>query len=319
MMDQLSPELLKSLGKVIDVKILDTINQKLSLYTVGTNRLLFDLSQPVRIEDLLGIGSEKTRISIIYLNTLHSSEEKEFVIATITEMLYQWMLKNPPTDKSKDLQCAYYIDEIAPYIPPVRKPACKESLTVLYKQARKYGVGCIIATQNPGDIDYKSIAQFSTMALGSIYTQQDIKKVRNRLDSLAPKEADIISSQLSALEKGHFILLAPETKKEAIMMNSRWLVTQHKVLTETDIESLTPDAIRQSFLQKNAETAAIQPESPSDPAPVELKAADDEILVVKLNFYEKDLSKEIKSHLASGLFKNKEKSSGAALKYLPII
>jgi hypothetical protein len=320
-MDNLPQELLKSLNKVIDLKVLDTVNQKLSLYTVGTNRLLFDLSRPVSIDDLLGIGSEKTRVSIIYLNTLNSSEEKEFVIATITEMLYQWMLKNPPKDKNKDLQCAYYIDEIAPYIPPVRKPACKESLTVLYKQARKYGVGCIIATQNPGDIDYKSIAQFSTMALGSIYTQQDIKKVRNRLDSLAPKEAEIIASQLSALEKGHFILLAPENKNDVLTMNSRWLVTQHKVLSENDVENITDDAIRQRFLQKSDESdnKELEKGSETESAPAEIKAADDEILIVKLNFYEKDLTKEIKSHLESGLFKNKEKSAGAVLKYLPII
>ncbi len=256
LIDDLPEFLIKSLNKVIDLKILDLVSQKLSLYTVGTNRLLFDLSKPVEIHDLLGIDNEtgKTRVSIIYLNTLHNPEEKEFVIAVITEMLYQWMLKNPLTNPDKALQCAYYIDEIAPYIPPVRKPACKESLTVLYKQARKYGVGCILSTQNPGDIDYKSIAQFSTMALGSLYTQQDIKKVRNRLDSLAPKDAERIANTFSGLETGNFILLSPDNLKDVVTMKSRWIVTEHKVLTETDIDRLTDDRLRQFYLKKNSQT-----------------------------------------------------------------
>lgn len=322
MMDSLPEPLIKSLNKVIDLKILDSVNQKLSLYTVGTNRLLFDLSKAVGIEDLLGLGSDsgKTRVSIIYLNTLHNPEEKEFVIAVITEMLYQWMLKNPLTDPDKALQCAYYIDEIAPYIPPVRKPACKESLTVLYKQARKYGVGCILSTQNPGDIDYKSIAQFSTMALGSLYTQQDIKKVRNRLDSLAPKDAERIANTLPGLEKGNFILLSPDNLKDVITMKSRWLVTAHKVLTEMDIDRLTDDRLRQFYLKKEL----------SDETPVSIHKADqmsedksmtagkDEILIVKPKFYEKDLGKELKSHLAGGMIK-KEKVGQSVLKYFPLI
>ncbi|HDT12311.1 MAG TPA: ATP-binding protein, partial [Candidatus Marinimicrobia bacterium] len=322
MMDNLPEILVKALGKVIDLKVLDSVNQKLSLYTVGTNRLLFDLSRPVGIEDLLGINSEsgKTRVSIIYLNTLHNPEEKEFVIAVITEMLYQWMLKNPLANPEKALQCAYYIDEIAPYIPPVRKPACKESLTVLYKQARKYGVGCILSTQNPGDIDYKSIAQFSTMALGSLYTQQDIKKVRNRLDSLAPKDAERIANTLPGLEKGNFILLSPDNLKDVITMKSRWLVTEHKVLTETDIDRLTDDRLRQYYLKKDLpdeKTTCVEASSQaSDNSSV--TAGDNEFLMLKPQVYEKDLGKELKSHLAGGMIK-KEKVGHSVLKYFPLI
>lgn len=322
LMDKLPESLVKSLNKVIDLKILDSVNQKLSLYTVGTNRLLFDLSRAVGIDDLLGINNEsgKTRISIIYLNTLHNPEEKEFVIAVITEMLYQWMLKNPLTNPEKDLQCAYYIDEIAPYIPPVRKPACKESLTVLYKQARKYGVGCILATQNPGDIDYKSIAQFSTMALGSLYTQQDIKKVRNRLDSLAPKDAERIASSLPGLEKGNFILLSPDNLKDVITMKSRWLVTEHKVLTETDIDRLTDDRLRQYYLKKDLpeeKTSPTEKTSQSENlSPV--TAGDNEFLMLKPQVFEKDLGKELKSHLSGGMIK-KEKAGQSFLKYFPLI
>ena len=102
------------------------------------------------------------------------------------------MLKNPLSDGQEGVQCAMFIDEIAPYIPPVKVPACKENLELLFRQGRKYGVSCLIATQSPGDIDYKAIGQFSTFILGTLNTKQDIEKVKKRLESVAPKEIDYI-------------------------------------------------------------------------------------------------------------------------------
>ena len=72
------------------------------------------------------------------------------------------MLRNP----SPELQALFYIDEVAPFIPPVEKPSCKEDLELLFKQARKFGIGCLIATQNPGDVDYKALSQFGTWVIG---------------------------------------------------------------------------------------------------------------------------------------------------------
>mgnify|MGYP003316078035 CR=1 FL=1 len=82
--------------------------------------------------------NNKTRISVIYLNTLSTAEEKEFFVGSIAQLLYNWMLKNPPNNNLESLQCALFIDEIAPYIPPVKKPACKTSLELLFRQGRKY-------------------------------------------------------------------------------------------------------------------------------------------------------------------------------------
>ena len=68
---------------------------------------------PADIKSLLGHDSNKTRISVIYLNTL-SSEEKEFFVGN-AQLLYDWMIKNPISD-SNPIQCAFFIDEISPYI-----------------------------------------------------------------------------------------------------------------------------------------------------------------------------------------------------------
>ena len=129
-------------------------------------------------------------MSVIYLNTLQTQEEKEFFIASITQLMYQWMLLNPLKNGQDGLQGLYYIDEIAPFIPPVKKPACKESLMLLFKQARKYGIGCLIATQNPGDMDYKALAQFSTTNLGKLTQKQDLKKVQPILEASIMGDSD---------------------------------------------------------------------------------------------------------------------------------
>ena len=127
---------------IINIKLMKDLQRKISLLTTGSRRLLFETGTPANIETLLGKNSDsnKTRISVIYLNTLSTQEEKEFFISSITQLMYQWMLLNPLQGGQDGLQCLYYIDEIAPFIPPVKKPACKESLMLLFKQARKYGI-----------------------------------------------------------------------------------------------------------------------------------------------------------------------------------
>src|SRR5207302_1100172 len=83
----------------------------------------------------------------IYLNTLGSEREKQFFVGQLAQAVYRWMLRHP----SPTPQALFYIDEVAPYLPPVRKPVCKDALALLFRQARKYGVCCLAATQSPGD------------------------------------------------------------------------------------------------------------------------------------------------------------------------
>ena len=92
----------------------------------------------------------------------------------------------------------------------MRKPACKEGLQLLFKQARKYGIGCLMATQNPGDVDYKSLAQLSTWALGRITTRQDRQKLDPAVRSLAPDAADAVLETLAGQAAGELVLLGPD-------------------------------------------------------------------------------------------------------------
>lgn len=199
------------------------------------------------------VATNKTRISVIYLNTLHSVEEKEFFIAGIAQLLYNWMLRHPLTDIQRGLQCAMFIDEVAPYIPPVKAPACKQSLELLFRQGRKYGVSCIIATQSPGDIDYKAIGQFSTFVLGTLNTKQDIEKVKRRLESVAPKEIDFITSKLPALKPGNFLAISPDEFETVHQMKTRWLVTEHRALSEENLDEIKPTGLQKFYNQSLAQ------------------------------------------------------------------
>ena len=234
--------------RFLDARKLRTACRRMARLEVGARRLLFHEGLPVDIDMLLGgpeRAPDKTRVSVIYLNTLHSQEDKDFFVATLVERLYTWMLRNP----SSEPQALFYIDEIAPFMPPVRKPACKSGLQLLFKQARKYGVGCLMATQNPGDVDYKAMAQFGTWALGRLTTRQDIKKIAPVIKAMAHGAADPeqILADLPSRRPGEFTVLAPDHFDEPVPLNTRWLHSAHLTLDEARIESLTDERWRERF------------------------------------------------------------------------
>ncbi|MBN2457743.1 DUF853 family protein [Candidatus Woesearchaeota archaeon] len=228
-------------------KELELLVRKIRFLTVGEKELLFNLGVSPDIDLLLGRTGKgsirKTQVSVIYLNTLASQEEKEFFVSMLTTRLYQWMLKNP----SDTLNCAYLIDEIAPFIPAgSEKPIPKPILKLMFKQARKYGVACIIATQNPGDIDYKAFAQFGSWAIGRLTVKQDQKKVEKALRSISSID---ISTMLPKLKPGSFMLFSPDISEKIIELKVRWLYTTHKTLTEEDIKKITSQKTRELYKQ----------------------------------------------------------------------
>jgi len=244
-------------GRLLDVKKIDHASQKLARLDVGARRLLFHEGLALDIDLLLGKGERggavpgKSRVSVIYLNTLNSQEDKEFFVAALVEQLYGWMLKNP----SDEPQALFYIDEVAPFIPPVRKPASKPGLSLLFKQARKYGVCCLMATQNPGDVDYKAMAQFGTWAIGRLTTRQDMAKVQPTVKALDPVNVDTIMGELPAQRPGQFILISPDNFKNTHRLQTRWLLTQHETLNDEAIEELADERWRERFDELEAALA----------------------------------------------------------------
>jgi hypothetical protein len=212
------------------------IARKLRFLTVGTPALMFQKGVQIDMDMFMNKSDDKIPLSIIYMNTLSSTNDKQFFLATLLRELYCWMLKNP----SEDIQLLFYVDEIAPYIPPYpRNPPPKEAYAFLFKQARKYGVGLIAATQNITDIDYKALAQVNTWCLGRLMTQQDISRVKQIIQSVDPTHAENVLQKLPSLRTGEFLMLSPDVYDDVINFQVRWLVSQHKTMDDQDI----PDAI----------------------------------------------------------------------------
>ncbi len=237
-LDQTEMELF---SRYLNERKIERAGRKLARLDVGTRRLLFHEGTPLDIDMLLGRDERslngRTRISIIYLNSLHSQEEKEYFVAALTQQLYGWMLDNP----SKQAQALFYIDEVAPFVPPVRKPACKEILTMLFKQARKYGVCCLMATQNPADVDYRAMAQFGAWALGRLTTRQDLKKIQPTVKSLDPINTDQVMIDLPSQKSGEFLLISPDSFDSTRFLQARWLYSMHETLDEDAIKQLADE------------------------------------------------------------------------------
>jgi len=220
------------------------IARKLRFLTVGTPSLMFQKGVKIDMDMFMDKSDGKVPLNIIYLNTLSSTNDKQFFLATLIRELYCWMLKNP----SEDIQLLFYVDEIAPYIPPYpRNPPPKEAYAFLFKQARKYGVGLVAATQNITDIDYKALAQVNTWCLGRMMTQQDISRVKQIIQSIDPTHAETVLQKLPSLKTGEFLMLSPDVYDNVVNFQVRWLVTDHLTMDEQDISPSMSDETKQFF------------------------------------------------------------------------
>jgi len=238
-----------TLNGLVAKKEPEDIARKLRFLTVGTSSLMFQMGVQIDISTFVDRSDGKVPVNIVYLNTLTSENDKQFFLAILFKELYCWMLKNP----SNDLQMLFYVDEIAPYIPPYpRNPPPKNAYTLLFKQARKYGIGLVAATQNITDIDYKALAQVNTWCLGRMMTTQDIARVQKIIQSIDPAHADTVLQRLPSLRTGEFLLLSPDYYEDVIDFNVRWLVTKHSTLDERELSQYVPAESRM-FFEKHLE------------------------------------------------------------------
>jgi hypothetical protein len=254
----------KILSSLVAKKEPEDIARKLRFLTVGTSSLMLQMGVQIDINLFLDRSDGKVPVNIIYLNTLTSENDKQFFLATLFKELYCWMLKNP----SNDLSMLFYVDEIAPYIPPYpRNPPPKEAYTLLFKQARKYGIGLVAATQNITDIDYKALAQVNTWCLGRMMTVQDIARVQKIIQSIAPARADSVLQKLPSLRTGEFLMLSPDYYDDVVDFNVRWLATKHLTLDERDLSQHVPKEsriffdkhVQKEITKKWARAASVEP------------------------------------------------------------
>src|SRR5439155_1750264 len=116
--------------------------------------------------------------------------------------------------------------------PDAAKLLTSRERAALFRQARKYGVGVIVATQNVTDLDYKALGQASTWALGRLMAKQDLDRVRHVVASVHAGPAEKVLAAIPALRAGEFILLSPDNLRSAQRLAVRGLPTRHEVVPE---------------------------------------------------------------------------------------
>ena len=133
------------------------------------------------IKRLLYTPEGKPRLTILSIAHLNDSERMFFVTILLNELV-AWMRTQTGTSS---LRAMFYMDEVAGYFPPVSKPPSKPPMLTLLKQARAFGLGVTLATQNPVDLDYKGLSNIGTWFLGRLQTERDKARVLEGLEGAA--------------------------------------------------------------------------------------------------------------------------------------
>jgi hypothetical protein len=191
--------------------------------------------EPLDVGRMLRAPDGRPRLSIV--STAHlSDEERLFVTALLLDKVKTWMRRQAGTT---ELRALVYMDEIFGYFPPhPANPPTKRPLLTLLKQARAQGVGVVLATQNPVDLDYKGLANMGTWMVGTLQTRQDKDRLLGGLQG-AGLEPSAVTKLLAGTKKRVF-LLHDVHRKAPSLLQSRWAMSYLRgPLTREEISTLT--------------------------------------------------------------------------------
>lgn len=172
---------------------------------------------------LLYTPSGKPRASVISIAHL-SDAERMFVVTLLLSDIIAWMRSQPGTGS---LRAILYIDELFGYMPPVANPPSKQLLLTLLKQARAFGLGVVLATQNPVDLDYRGLSNAGTWFIGRLQTERDKLRLLDGLEGAATsdafKRADI-ERTIAGLGKRRFLLHSVHDASP-VEFSTRWVLS----------------------------------------------------------------------------------------------
>ncbi len=189
----------------------------------------------------------KPRLSIFSIAHLDDAQRMFFVTILLNEVL-SWIRTQPGTSS---LRALLYMDEIFGYFPPLANPPAKRPMLTLLKQARAYGLGCVLATQNPVDLDYKGLSNAGTWFLGRLQTERDKARVIEGLEGASAQAGSTFNRQqmeatLAAL--GNRVFLMNNVHRDAPeVFHTRWAMSYLAgPLTRGQIKILM-DPVRKSY------------------------------------------------------------------------
>ncbi|MDC8447008.1 MAG: ATP-binding protein [Nitrospira sp.] len=200
------------------------------------------------IQQLLYSPSGKPHLAIFSIAHLNDAERMFFVTLLLSQMV-GWMRAQSGTTS---LRALLYMDEIFGYFPPVANPPSKLPLMTLLKQARAFGLGVVLATQNPVDLDYKGLANTGTWFIGRLQTERDKARVLEGLEGAstsAGKKFDRGRMEQILAGLGNRIFLMNNVHEdEPVAFETRWCLSYLRgPLTRTQIKTLMDPVRREAF------------------------------------------------------------------------
>ncbi len=237
---------------------------------------------PLDISTMLWDGNGDPRAAVVALGHLEESE-RQFAVTLVLSKLISWMRTQSGTG---ELRVLVYIDEVMGLAPPVGNPPPKKPILTLLKQARAFGVGLVLATQNPVDLDYKAISNAGTWLIGRLQTEQDKNRLVDGLRT-ADGSTDVaeLNATISGLGKRQFLLRTTRSS-DMPLLTSRWALSYLAgPLTRQQISALMAghraDSAPTEEPVPSTETAASSPSTarPEPAAGLAGDLADDETTV----------------------------------------
>lgn len=221
--------------------------------------------EPLDINRLLHTDQGKPRICVLSISHLNPAERMFFVSLLLTQLL-GWMRGQSGTTS---LRAIFYMDEIFGYFPAVANPPSKTPLLTLLKQARAFGLGIVLATQNPVDLDYKGLSNTGTWFIGRLQTERDKMRVLEGLESagtsgLSRNETEQLLSGLGQ----RVFLMRNVNEDRPVVFQTRWAMSYLRgPLTRDQIKRLTtstPSTVSTPSIASRVPTAST-PSTPSTP------------------------------------------------------
>ncbi len=177
--------------------------------------------EPLDAASLLFTPAGKPRIAIISVAHLDDSQ-RMLVVSLVLNAVLRWTRRQSGTSS---LRALVYMDEVFGYMPPVANPSSKLPLLTLLKQARAFGVGLVLATQNPVDLDYKALSNTGTWFLGKLQTERDKARVLDGLEGVSSGlDRQAIDRALSSL-RARVFLMHNVHEQAPIAFETRWALS----------------------------------------------------------------------------------------------
>ncbi len=233
--------------------------------------------EPLDPQTLLFTSDGKPRCAVVYLAHL-SEEERQFVVTLVFSKLVTWMRAQ---EGSPDLRALAYMDEVFGYVPPSASPPPKKPILTIFKQGRAFGLGLVLSTQNPVDLDYKAMSNAGTWLVGRLQTENDKARVLEGLRSAAGTTAvAALDTAIGGLGKRQFLLVSAKSSAPRLL-TTRWAMSYLcGPLTKEQIARLKPEpaATTPSAPERAVEVVerADAPGVAPSPAPVPPELAADE-------------------------------------------